>query len=171
MGYDDTFEVLGPRFVRPIYLGLMGTGAAKNGAELLPDVVALGRAADPDVVVTLLRGFWRERVAGAWLSLLNGDDAVADAVVAALRTSRGRLDAPPLATAAVLLNAPGALESMADYHEADLASAWGAAGFIAAASAHLAEAAQAHNPLPAPTVEDAEMFERVLNFGRFVLAG
>ena len=91
------------RYVQPFYLKMMRTNAVEYGAALAPDIADVGRAAGPEDVIQLLRGYWRERVMGAWLSILHREPAVTAAVLQALVTSQGSLDSPPLATAAVVL--------------------------------------------------------------------
>jgi hypothetical protein len=51
----------------------------------------------------------------------------------ALQASLGRLTAPPLAAAAVLLSGPSAIPALNAYMRADLESRWGSVDFVAAA--------------------------------------
>ncbi|WP_345482544.1 hypothetical protein, partial [Actinopolymorpha pittospori] len=93
-------------FVVPFYLNLMRLNATWVGDEVWNDLVQVGRTAELDDVVWLLRagawrpvvmGAWRPVVMGAWLSLRFGPGQVGTDVLAALSASEGSLTAPPLA--------------------------------------------------------------------------
>jgi hypothetical protein len=148
------------RLVTPFYLRMMRLNAVEHGDSLVAELAAAGDQATSDEVTWLLRSFWRERVAGAWLSLRHDDDpAVTAAVLEALRTSQGSLDAPPLATAAVVLAGSDALDALRQYVMADLAADWGAANFVAAAIRHVAD----HVPgVPEPSVDAGTWFGQLL---------
>ncbi|WP_349699582.1 hypothetical protein [Actinopolymorpha sp. B17G11] len=88
----------------PFYLKLMGLNATWVGGEVWDDLVQVGRTAELDDVVWLLRvGAWRPVVMGAWFSLRFDLGQVGTDVLAALSASEGSLTAPPLAAAAVAL--------------------------------------------------------------------
>jgi hypothetical protein len=152
------------RCVEPFYLDLMRTNAVEHGDTIVGAVAGVGRATEAEDVIRLLGYAWRERVMGAWLALFSGTSAVRGAVLDALATSHGALDAPPLATAAVVLAGPDALGALVQYHAADKANEWGAADLIAAAGRHLAEELGAANRLPPPSEEARETFRKLLDF-------
>src|SRR5260370_28458397 len=89
------------RFVQPFYLKMMRLNAIQYGPRLAADIVVAGRTASPADVISLLGSNWRERVMGAWFALLQADPSVTEAVLQALSTSHGSLDAPPLPAPAV----------------------------------------------------------------------
>lgn len=121
----------------PFYLHMMGTNARLYGADLLVDVVRIGRALDAADVIRLLRAHWRPRVMGAWFALMHNEPDVTDAVLASLETSLGDLTSPPLAVVAVVLAGSDALAALAHYAARDLENELGACEFIAAAAEHL----------------------------------
>src|SRR5688572_23453973 len=105
---------------------MMGTNAIRYAdAELLRNVVAVGRNASVVDVVGLLRGAWRPRVMGAWFSLLHDSEPVTRAVLQSLETSSGSLNAPPLAVVAVLLANREAQGALAAYLAQDVSHDWG----------------------------------------------
>ncbi|MEU4478454.1 DUF6000 family protein [Micromonospora sp. NPDC023966] len=105
-------EGLVAQYVVPFYLDMMGTNALRYGLPLLAAVAEANRAITATDVIALLRDGWRTRVMGAWYSVGVGGADVTAAVLHALATSRGSLDAPPLATAAVFLAGPDATEAL-----------------------------------------------------------
>jgi hypothetical protein len=109
---------------------------------------------------------WRERVMGAWYAIrVGGPDATA-AVVDALCTSLGSLDAPPLATAAVVLACPAAVDALEHYFAADQAHDWGASGVTAAAAQYLCEHHGVTTSLPPPTPADRDVFSALVDVAR-----
>ncbi|GAB3842060.1 hypothetical protein GCM10029963_14470 [Micromonospora andamanensis] len=151
------------RCVVPFYLDMMGTNAVRYGRPLLPALAEASRATTAAEVMTLLRDSWRSRVMGAWYSVRVGGADVAAAVLHALATSRGALDAPPLATAAVVLTGPDAAEPLQQYFTADQTHRWGAGGVIAAAADHLRQHHQVATPLPPPTDADRDTFNALID--------
>lgn len=152
------------RLVTPFYLDMMGTNALlRADAELLRDVVTVGRDASVEAVVSLLRGEWRARVVGAWFSLLHDSDDVRQAVLRSLGTSSGSLTAPPLAVAAVLLADREAESALAEYVAQDVAHGWGSAAFVSAAMDHLGDRA----PVDV-SQRDRNDFGQMLAIGRAV---
>lgn len=155
------------RYVAPYYLKMMGTNASRASEVLLTDVAeASRRVAAADVLRLLRSGGWRERVMGAWYATQIGGPEVTAAVLQAVRTSRGALDAPALATAAIILAGADAIEALEHYFAADQAGQWGAAGLIAAAADHLREHAQASSTLPTPSPADTEAFRQLIDVTR-----
>jgi Family of unknown function (DUF6000) len=146
------------RYVTPFYLQMMRTNAAREGSKLLPQVLKTGAQATPEDILALLHDPWRSTVMGAWLSLLHQDEAITQAVLVALSHSQGSLDAPPLATAAVVLAPERALPTLDDYVRRDLANEWGAAGFVVTAIEHLG----ADNGLCRPAGRDRDEFASLL---------
>lgn len=151
------------RFVQPFYLGMMRLNAVQHGARLAPDIAATGRTASAHDVVRLLRNRgWRERVMGAWFSLFQDEQTVIEALLEALSTSWGSLDAPPLAVAAVVLAGPGALPALEAYYAADLSHGWGAAGLAAAAVDHLRRVHHVDSTVPVPDAGAANTFSELV---------
>jgi len=150
------------RFVQPFYLKMMRLNAIRYGPRLAADIVAAGRATSPSDVISLLRSNWRERVMGAWFALLLDNHSVTDAVLQALSTSRGSLDAPPLAAAAVILAGVRALPALETYYAADLANEWGAAGIAAAAVDHLRRIQHLESSFPAPGANAIQSFAKLI---------
>lgn len=147
------------RFVQPFYLEMMRTNAVQHGQTLASRIARVGRVARTDEVITLLHGFWRERVMGAWLAVLHDDDPeVQQAVLEALVTSHGSLDSPPLATAAVLLAGADALKSLEIYLANDRHYDWGSAGFFEAAIEHIREHQRRAGPDSATSEDRADFF-------------
>jgi len=158
---EDSSDVL-DRCVRPFYLNMMRTNALEYGESPVEAIRAAARDVTSEEVMSLLRGSWRPRVMGAWLAVLRPTREVKDSVLTSLTTSRGSLDAPPLAVAAVVLAGPDAIGSLEHYFAADQANAWGAAGLIAAAGEYLQEQHGTLHSLPPPTVEDRKAFDGLL---------
>lgn len=71
------------------------------------------------------------------------------------------MNAPPLATAAVVLAGPDCMSSLADYHHRDVNSAWGAAEVVREASQDVAARFGVPNGLPAPE-PGSDNFARIL---------
>ena len=150
------------RFVQPFYLKMMRLNAIRYGPRLAADIVAAGRAASPSDVISLLRSNWRERVMGAWFALLRDDPSVTEAVLQALSTSHGSLDASPLAAAAVILAGARALPALEIYYAADLANEWGAAGIAAAAVDHLRRTQHLESSVPLPDANAIQSFAKLI---------
>jgi hypothetical protein len=129
------------------------------GADASASDVVRPRLASPRLA-------WRERVMGAWYAIrVGGPDATA-AVVDALCTSLGSLDAPPLATAAVVLACPAAVDALEHYFAADQAHDWGASGVTAAAAQYLCEHHGVTTSLPPPTPADRDVFSALVDVAR-----
>ncbi|MGC5017107.1 hypothetical protein [Micromonospora sp. DT47] len=154
------------RYVVPFYLDMMGTNALRYGLPSLAAVAEVSRAATPSDVIALLYDSWRPRVMGAWYSVGVGGPEVTAAVLHALATSRGALDAPPLATAAVVLAGPEAVEALEQYFAADQAKGWGASGVIAAAADHVRLHHHVATSLPLPTDADRDTFTALIDIAR-----
>lgn len=150
------------RCVGPFYLKMMRINAAEHGLSLAPDISRVAPSVAPEDVIALLRDHWRPRVMGAWLSVRYEGAEVRRAVLHALETSLGSLDAPPLAVAAVVLGGPDAAPSLEKYFAADEANAWGASGFVAAAGAHIRECLGADLLLRRPEPRDIEDFHSLM---------
>jgi hypothetical protein len=103
-----------------------------------------------------------ERVMGAWFALLLDDHSVTDAVLQALSTSHGSLDAPPLAAAAVILGGAWALAALETYYAADLANEWGAAGIAAAAIDQLRRIQHLESSVPPPGAHAIQSFAKLI---------
>lgn len=160
-------EAVAKIYVGPYYLDMMRINAVRASEELLGELTLLGRSIDTDDVLRLLRcGAWREGVMGAWYAVQVRGPEVTAAVLQALRNSHGSLNAPPLATAAVVLAGPEAIDALEEYFIADQAQQWGAAGLTAAAADYLREHAQAGNPLPRPTPVDTVMFGQLIEIAQ-----
>lgn len=122
------------QLVSPFYLKMMRLNAIEYGDELAAAMSKASRSVGAAEVIDLLGQFWRERVMGAWFSLLcTDDDTVLPAVLRALTTSNGSLDAPPLTVAAVVLGGAESLPAIELYVERDVEADWGASGFGVAA--------------------------------------
>jgi hypothetical protein len=150
------------RFVQPFYLKMMRLNAIRYGPRLAADIVAAGRTASSSDVISLLRSNWRERVMGAWFALLRDDRSVTEAVLQALSTSHGSLDAPPLAAAAVILAGARALPALETYYAADLANEWGAAGITAAAVDQLRRIQHLESRVPPPDANAIQRFAQLI---------
>jgi hypothetical protein len=157
---------LAARYVTPFYLDMMRLNAVEYGPASLDDITAAGADVVASDVVRLLRLAWRERVMGAWYAVRVGGPDVTAAVLDALRTSGGSLDAPPLATAAVVLAGPAAVDALEHYFAADQAHDWGASGLIAAAAHYLREHHGITASLPPPTPADRDAFVALVHFAR-----
>ncbi len=140
----------------------MRTNALEHGPGLLPEIAAASREAQPSDVVMLLRDPWRCSVMGAWLSIRQPEPEVKEALLLALARSHGSLDAPPLATAAVLVVKEQAIEALQTYCERDAAEQWGACGFGAAALHHL----DAETPACEPSEFDRQRFTGMLGLAQ-----
>jgi hypothetical protein len=125
------------QLMAPFYLKMMRGNARRYGSRLLPALVKVGRTTTPQDILALLGDHWRTRVMGAWFAVMHDDQEVTNAVLEAMRSSLGSLDAPPLATAAVILAEAQALPVLQAYAANDLANGWGACGFVAAAIEHV----------------------------------
>ncbi|WP_406076756.1 DUF6000 family protein [Micromonospora sp. NBC_00858] len=170
MDQGDTDELI-ERCVVPFYLDMMGTNALRYGRPLIAALAEVSRGATPADVMALLRDGWRPRVMGAWYSVGVGGPEVTAAVLHALATSQGSLDAPPLATAAVVLAGPEAIEALEQYFAADQAEGWGASGVIAAAADHVRRHHHVATPLPLPTDADEVTFAALLDIARRLQTG
>ena len=150
--------------VKPYYVKMMRLNGASHGRSLIQDIVRDSNSLTARDVVGLLRGEWRARVMGAWYAVCIGGPEVVDAVLRAVRTSRGSLDAPPLATAAVVLAGPQALPALEHYYAADAAGTWGAGDVVAAAVDHLRVTHELRHLLtPPPTEQGADAFRALLD--------
>ena len=116
---------------------MMRTNSVEYGGDLLGAIASTGRDATSSDVFMLLRDPWRCTVMGAWLAYVHPDPAVKEALRHALASSHGSLDAPLLATAAVVMLGADALGALEEYSDRDVAAGWGACGFVAAAIEHL----------------------------------
>ena len=161
-----SIDELAARYVRPFYLQMMAVNAVRAEPALLADIAAVGTDATASDVVRLLRLAWRERVMGAWFAVRVREPEVTAAVLEALRTSRGSLDAPPLATAAVVLAGPAALNALEQHFAADRANGWGASQLITAAAHHLGGQHRIAALLPAPTAADRDAFSALVLVAR-----
>ncbi|MCG5462726.1 DUF6000 family protein [Micromonospora sp. MED01] len=165
MDQRSTDELI-DRYVVPFYLDMMGTNALRYGPPLIPALAELSGDASPADVIALLQDSWRPRVMGAWYAIRVGGPDVCAAVLQALATSRGSLDAPSLTTAAVVLNGPGAVEALQQYFTEDQAQGWGAGGVTAAAADYLRRHHQVATPLPLPTDSDRDTFTALIDIAR-----
>jgi hypothetical protein len=159
---DDVID----RCVVPFYLDMMGTNAIRYGQPLITALAEASRGVTPAQVTALLRDGWRPQVMGAWYSVTVAGPEVTTAVLHALATSRGALDAPSLATAAVVLAGPEAIEALERYFAADQARGWGASGIIAAAADHVRRHHHVATLLPLPTDADRDTFTALLDIAR-----
>ncbi len=150
------------KLVLPFYLRMMATNALQNNDAFLRRVVRAGHNASSGDVVALLRDPWRATVMGAWLAVFHDEDAVTEVVLEALRASLGRLTAPPLATAAVLLSGPSAIPALQAYVREDIENRWGSADFVAAALQCLG----ATMATPQPTDAGVEEFSAMLSLAQ-----
>ncbi|MGW5668065.1 DUF6000 family protein [Micromonospora sp. NPDC003776] len=165
MDQRSTDELIA-RYVVPFYLDMMGTNALRYGLPRIPALADLGRGASPADVIALLQDSWRPRVMGAWYAIRVAGPDVCAVVLQALATSRGSLDAPSLATAAVVLDGPGAAEALQQYFDEDQTHGWGAGGVIAAAADYLRRHHQVATPLPLPTDADRDTFNALIDIAR-----
>ena len=159
---DQMDDIRLRQLLHPYYLQLMRLNSVTHGRELLDSLVEVGRSVSSDEAIGLLQGGWRERVMGAWFSLLNDDDRVRDGVLQALSTSNGSLDSPPLVVAALLLAGPASLPALESYASRDVSAEWGACGFAAAAIEHLGGSAVACGATP----DDRRSLADMVDFGR-----
>jgi hypothetical protein len=118
------------RAVKPFYLRMMGLNALHYEVPW-HDLWRLSRQTSDAEVVTLLRGLWRPRVMGAWLSAGREERLAAD-LLTSVETSAGSLTAPPLAAVAVHGLGHAAIPSLRTYLDIDLQQQHGSAGFVAA---------------------------------------
>lgn len=116
--------------VKPFYLGMMGLNALHREVPW-QNLWRLNRKTSDADVVTLLRGLWRPRVMGAWLST-GREERLAAELLTSLETSAGSLTAPPLAAVAVHGLGPRAIPALRTYLAIDLQQQHGSGGFIAA---------------------------------------
>jgi hypothetical protein len=99
--------------------------------ESAASISALGKAAPlQDILDLLASQAWRSRKMGAWFSLVREEEVVRAAVIASLKTSRGRLTSLDLAVAAVTLVGSTAIPALLEYRAADIEQGWGAAEWI-----------------------------------------
>jgi hypothetical protein len=116
---EQSVDELMAAYVRPYYLKMMGVNAGRAERSVLASVKETSRTVTADTVLRLLRHDWRERVMGAWYAARVGGPEVTTEVLGALQTSQGSLDAPALATAAVVLAGPDSLDAIEHYHPED----------------------------------------------------
>lgn len=159
------------RFVRPWYLKMMRLNACEYGQALATEISRAGRQADDDTLVRLLRLGWRERVMGAWMAVTRDSERVTTEVLTQLESSHGSLDSPPLVTASVVLAGPMSMPALVKYHEADTASAWGAAGVVQQAALYVAERFAAANPLPVPPEGKHHVFDALVAVANAIREG
>ena len=150
------------KFVQPFYLKMMRLNAIQYGIGLTAEIATVSRSASAWDIVYLLRSAWRERVMGAWLALRKDDPLVVAAVLHALGTSQGSLDAPPLATAAVVLAGAEALPELERYYAADQAHQWGAAGIATAAIDYLRQLRGVDSLIPSAGEDDVATFAQLI---------
>ena len=162
MSLDD----LAARYVAPFYLDMMRVNAVAHGPALAAHIAQAGRGMTAADVIRLLALDWRKRVMGAWYAVMVGGPEVTAAVLRALRTSHGSLDALPLAAAAVTLAGPDALGALKEYFAADEAEGWGADGWIAAAAHHLVDHYAVTTALPCPASSYRDTFSALLDIAR-----
>lgn len=143
----------------PFYLHMMRLNALQDAEPLIPQLAAVSRQASPAEVIELLGLAWREKVMGAWHSLAHAPGQVSDALLDALRSSLGSLDAPPLTVAAVTSAGARALPTLHEYVERDVSNSWGACKFVVAAIEHLGD----KSDLCSPTSQDARDLANMLD--------
>ena len=156
------------QLVKPYYLQMMRLNALQYADDLVGALRLTGRTVSSGEVVELLGRFWRERVMGAWFSLLCDDDElVLAAVLQALRTSFGSLDAPPLIVAAVVLGGSASAPAIEHYLRRDVEQNWGASGFARAACDAL-DGQTTDEPV---TTSDRADFEALLKIAQRLRSG
>lgn len=123
------------------------------------------------MVVRLMRLGWRERVMGAWMSVTRSSDKVTAEVLRQLEGSHGSLDAPPLATAAVVLAGGDSMSSLARYYEADVAADWGAANFIQQGALYIKETFGVSSSIPPTRDSKHSDFDSMIAVAESIQAG
>ena|GEM_PF-896868 len=164
---DDPTSDVRAELVKPFYLRMMRLNATSPmSPQFITDAARTGRAASSSTVIGLLRSGWRERVMGAWFALLHDDESVVEAVLLALSTSQGSLDAPPLAVAAVTLAGARALPALETYYIADLSHQWGAGGIVSAAIEHLRRVHNVVSSIQPPAEDAGQTFAELMEVGQ-----
>jgi hypothetical protein len=148
--------------VLPYYLKMMGLNSLRESDALIAEVAGVAHTVTPDDAVRLLRIAWRERVMGAWYSILVTEPPVPTEVLHALEISHGTLDAPCLTAAAISIVGPEAMPSIVTYHGRAVEHRYGGEGVIQAAASFLQTNHGVRNPLPEPTVQDNDDFTRLM---------
>ncbi|HSU34889.1 MAG TPA: hypothetical protein VLJ88_04440 [Propionibacteriaceae bacterium] len=120
----------------PFYLKMMGLNAVHYPVPYTV-IAEVSQQTSDEEVMQLLRGSWRPRVMGAWLSAGREDPLLVKTLLWSLTTSLGSLTAPPLASVAVFATGSGAMAALQEYLGTDVAHSDGSAGFIGAAIQHL----------------------------------
>ena len=155
------------RFVSPFYLKLMGFNAMDVPADLITKVRERSRKLSAQDITQLLQMHWRPRVMGAWYAIAARDASLSAEVHDSLETCLGHLTSPPLITAALAYPNASTASLFQDYIEADKRMQWGAAGFAAAALAHLQPKIEDEASAdPLARAEDREAVSRLAAFGR-----
>jgi hypothetical protein len=165
---DQPSERLIERFVQPWYLEMMRLNACEHGLELAAAIREISRDADDEVVLQLLRLGWRSQVMGAWFSITRDSAQVKTDVLRALRESHGSLDAPPLATASVVLAGPDSMATLTTYYEADVAASWGAADIIREAAHYLQDVYGVQSTIPVSANGEHLIFDRMIAVARAI---
>lgn len=159
---DDLRET----YVIPFYLDLMDHNALNAQPELLVAVQERAKELSLKDVERLLLASWRPRVMGAWYYMANPRAELVDAVLYSLRSSQGRLTAPPLMSAVVCCGGEEGLAAIADYEAVDAENQWGADGAAQAAAQILSRRLGVDSPLPPGSGEDLWAMEGLLGIAQ-----
>lgn len=159
--FDDPDD-LREKYVIPFYLDLMDHNALNAEPELLLAVQERAKELSIKDVERLLLASWRPRVMGAWYFIEDPQAQLVDAVRYSLRSSQGRLTAPPLMAAIACCDGEEGLAAIADYEGVDVDNQWGADGAARAAAQVLSRRLGVDSPLPPSSREDLWVMEGLL---------
>lgn len=162
----DDPDHLREEYVIPFYLDLMDHNALNAEPELLLAVQERAKDLSTKDVERLLHAPWRPRVMGAWYSIANPQPELVAAVHKSLRSSQGRLTAPPLMTAVLCCAGEDTLAAIADYERSDAENQWGADGAARAAAQVLSRRLGVDSPLPPSSGEDLRAMEGLLGIAQ-----
>lgn len=164
-GLNDADD-LRDEYVIPFYLDLMEHNGLNVGAELLLAVQERAEELSTASIERLLLASWRPRVMGAWYSVASPQVVLVDAVHESLRTSQGRLTAPPLMTAVLCYAGEDGLAAIVDYAREDIEHHWGADGVARAAAQILSRLLGVDSPLPPSSREDLWAMQGLLRLAQ-----
>jgi hypothetical protein len=165
MTQDEWHKLIPPlldRYVRPYYRRVTSVVTQPGGEQLIAEIADLGREASLDDLETLLRGGWREAKMGAWLSVASPRPPTS-AILRALATSLGPLDADALIVAALITSNRSALPEIEGYDDRVSGREPAATGVPRAAAAYARAHWQVDSRLPAPSDQGVSRFDAFMS--------
>ena len=148
--------------VYPHYHQMLLTNAPKADEARLDAIVEIAHETSTAELLTLFHGDWRAEVMAGWIARATSDRDITTATLTALAIPTFSLTVPPLAAAAITLAEWRAMPSLVRCYAGTFEDIPEAAGFVRAATQHLAKRYRVENPFHPPPQRDRVRFEETL---------